>query len=182
MNLDELKKSMSTLDEVLAQKNNEPIKLNIETCNSAQARIAKQYRRNIQKCAVLAAVFIILGASGTGDNSFPAALKVFLGIYLAVAAVIYTFLYRFTKKIQVATSTPMQTMKQAASLRLYTLIAEIFHAIILAVFFTFLLSNLWAVSQYTFWIVAGALFISLAIAAVMLPKKIKDFRELTATD
>ena len=34
MNLDELKKSMSTLDDVLAQKSNEPIKLNRPTLAS----------------------------------------------------------------------------------------------------------------------------------------------------
>ncbi len=182
MNLDELKKSMATLDDALAQKNNESIKLNLDTCTSAQIRIVRQYRKNILMCSVLAIVFIILWLSGTDESSFPVAMKGFLGIFMAASAAIYFFLYRFAQNIRVATSTPMQTMKQVASLRLYALIAEIFLAIVLAVFFTLFLSNLWTVKQYTFWLVAGALFISLVIAAVMLPNKIKDFRELSAID
>lgn len=180
MNLDELKKSMSTLDDVLAQKNNGPISLNTGTCRSAHSRIAGQYRKNIRICSVLAVVFLALWVRGIGDNSFPVAMKGFLGIYMAVAAGIYTFLYRFLEKIRVATAAPMQIMKQVASLRLYALLAEIFLVIILAVFFTLFLSNLWMVSQYSFWFVAGALLAGLVVAAFLLPGKIRDFRELTA--
>lgn len=182
MNLDELKKSMSTLDDVLAKKDGGTINFNTATCNSAQSRVAKQYRKNIQMCSVLAVVFIIMWISGTGDSSFPVTMKGFLGIYMAVAAVVYAFLYRFIKKIQMTTSTPMQMMKQVASLRLYTLISEIVFAIVLAVFFTIFLSHLWVVGTYKFWLVTAALFVSLVIAAFMLPKKIRDFRELTAID
>ncbi|MDE6240120.1 MAG: hypothetical protein K2M54_09085 [Muribaculaceae bacterium] len=182
MNLDELKKSMSTLDDVLAQKNIEPISFNTETCSSAQSRIAKQYRKSILNCGVLAVVFIILWLSGTGESAFPVAMKGFLGIFMAVAAIVYMVLYRSIKKIQPATSTPMRIMKQVASLRLYTLVAEIFFTVVLAVFFTIFLSNLWSLGTWTFWLVSGALLVSLIIALIMLPKKIRDFRELTAVD
>ncbi|MDE5796808.1 MAG: hypothetical protein K2H75_06830 [Muribaculaceae bacterium] len=182
MNLEELKKSMSTLDDVLAQKNNEPINFNTATCDSAQSRVAKQYRNGILNCSVLAVVFIILWVSGTDESSFPVAMKGFLGIFMAIAAIVYIFLYRSVKKIKLATSTPMQMMKQVASLRLYTLVAEIFFAVVLAVFFTIFLSNLWSLGTYTFWLVAGALLVSIIIALIMLPKKIRDFRELTAID
>ncbi len=182
MNLDELKKSMSSLDDVLAQKNSEPINFNIETCTSAQSRIAKQYRKGILNCGVLAVVFIILWLSGTDESVFPVAMKGFLGIFMAVAAIVYLLLYRFVKKIKLATSTPMQMMKQVASLRLYTLVAEIFFAIVLAVFFTVFLSNLWTLGTWTFWLVSGALAFCIIIALTMLPKKIRDFRELTSID
>ena len=182
MNLDELKKSMSTLDDVLAQKSNEPINFNTATCDSAQSRVAKQYRKVILNSSILAVVFTILWISGTDESAFPVAMKGFLGIFMAVVAVVYILLYRSIKKIKLATSTPMQMMKQVASLRLYTLVAEIFFAVVLAVFFTIFLSNLWTLGSYTFWLVAGALLVSLIIAFIMLPKKIRDFRELTAID
>ena len=182
MNLDELKKSMSTLDDILAQKTNEPINFNTATCDSAQFRVAKQYRKGILNSSILAVVFTILWISGTEESDFPVAMKGFLGIFMAVVAVVYMLLYRSIKKIKLATSTPMQMMKQVASLRLYTLVAEIFFAVVLAVFFTIFLSNLWTLGSYTFWLVAGALLVSLIIAFMMLPKKIKDFRELTAID
>lgn len=182
MNLDELKKSMSTLDDVLAQKGNEPIMLNTGKCNAAQGRIAKQYRKSTRMCAVLAIVFITMWLAGINDTSFPSVLKGFLGIYMALAAVWFSFLYFKTKKINVATDTPIRIMGQVASLRLYALTGEIILGVILAVFFTIFLSNLWVVGQYKFWIVCGALLICLLIGAVLLPGKIRDFRNLTSVD
>ncbi len=182
MNLDELKKSMSTLDEVLAEKSGDTLNFNTDTCNSAQSRVAKQYRKNILSCSVIAIVFIILWLSGTDQPSFPVAMKGFLGLYMAGAAIVYAILYYLIKKIQISTTAPIVVMKQVSSLRLYALIAEIILAIILAVFFTIFLSNLWVLGTYTFWLVAGALLVSITIAMIMLPKKIKDFNELTALD
>ncbi len=180
MNLDELKKSMSTLDDILAEKSNDTFNFNTATCNSAQSRIAKQYQRTILNCSVFAVVFITLWLSGTDEPSFPVALKGFLGVYMAVAAIAYTILYHLIKKIQITTTPPIVVMKQVSSLRLYTLITEIFLAIVLAIFFTIFLSHLWALGTYSFWLVAGTLFISLIIAMIMLPKKIRDYNELTA--
>lgn len=182
MNLDELKKSMSTLDDVLAEKSGENINFNSVACNSAQKRVTKQYRKNIQMCTVLAVVFIVLWLSGTDNPTFPVAMKGFLGIYMAVAAMMYAVLYRMIKKIQITSEAPMMVMKQVLNLRLYTLAAEIVLAIVLAVFFTIFLGNLWALGSFTFWLVSGALLICVIIGAIMLPKKIKDFRELTATN
>ena len=182
MNLDELKKSMSTLDDVLAQKSGDTVTLNTATCDTAQKRVTKHYCKNIQMCAVLAVVFIVLWLSGTDNPRFPVAMKGFLGIYMAVAAMMYAVLYRMIKKIQIASEAPMMVMKQVSNLRLYTLAIEIVLAIGLAVFFTIFLGNLWALGSYTFWLVSGALLVSVIIGAIMLPKKIKDFRELTATN
>ncbi len=182
MDLDELKKSMSILDEALEKKNGDSIDFNTETCTSAQIRLAKQYRNSILSSGVLAVVFIVLWLSGNDQPSFPVAMKGFLGVFMAVAAIVYVMLYRMIKRIQVTTASPMAVMKQVSSLRLYALVAEIIFAIVLAVFFTIFLSNLWALGSYTFWLVAGALFVSLIIAVIMLPKKIKDFNELTTLD
>lgn len=182
MNLNELKKSISTLDDVLAQKSSTTVNLNTATCDTAQKRVTKQYRKNIQMCAVLAVVFIVLWLSGTDNPTFPVAMKGFLGIYMAVAAMMYAVLYRMIKKIQIPSEDPMSVMKKVSTLRLYTLTTEIVLAIVLAVFFTIFLGNLWALGSYTFWLVSGALLVSVIIGAIMLPKKIKDFRELTATN
>lgn len=182
MNLEELKKSMSTLDDVLAQKGGDAINFNASICHSAQARVARQYRRNILMCSVLAAVFTVLWLSRTDNAAFPVAMKGFLGIYMAVAAMLYAVLYCLIKKIRITSDTPMAVMQQVSSLRLYTLTVEIVLAIVLVVFFTIFLGNLWTLSAYRFWLVAGAIFACVIIGAIMLPGKIKDFRELTAID
>ncbi len=173
MNLDELKKSMSTLDEILAEKSCDTISFNTKTCTSAQTRIAKQYGKNILSSTVLAVVFIALWLSGNHQPSFPIAMKGFLGVFMAVTAIVYAILYYLIKRIQVTSATPMVVMKQVSSFRLYTLIAEIFFAIILAIFFTMFLSNLWSLGSYTFWLVAGALLVNLIIAAIILPNKLE---------
>lgn len=182
MNLDELKKSMSTLDDVLAEKSGETIDFNTATCNTAQKRIMKKYRHGATSCVILAVVFLIAWNAGLGKDAFPIAYKLFLGAFMAVAAIWYAYLYFKTRKIDIATSTPMQTMKQVASLRFCVLTGEIVLGMILVVFFTLFLSNLWVVGRYRFWIVIAAIVAFIAISVtVNLPRTIRDFKNLTAT-
>lgn len=101
MNLDELKKSMATLDDVLAQKGGDKINFNTQTCTSAQSRIVKQYRKNIISCGVLAVVFIIFWLSGMDQPSFPVAMKGFLGVFMTVATFVYSVLYSLLSLIHI---------------------------------------------------------------------------------
>lgn len=183
MNLDELKKSMSALDDVLAQKNTDAINLETATCNTAQKKIMKMYSKGAISCVILALVFLFAWNSGFGNDAFPLAYKVFLCSFLAVAAIWYTCLYFKTKKINIAVSTPMQTIKQVSSLRFYALAGEIVLGMAMAVFFTLFLSNLWEVGQYRFWIVIAAIVVFLVLlVTVYLPRTIRDFKNLTAIE
>jgi membrane protease YdiL (CAAX protease family) len=180
MDLDELKKSMSTLDDVLAQKSGDAITLNTDTCSTAQKRIMKRFRQGASSCAIIAVVTLIVWNAGVTNDSFPLAYRLYLGAFLAVAAIWYAFLYFKTKKINIALSTPMQTMRQVSSLRLYTLVGEIVLVMAMVVFFTLFLSNLWVVAQYRFWIVISAIVIFMALfVTVYLPRIIRDFKNLT---
>lgn len=183
MNFDELKKSMSTLDDVLAEKTGDTINLNADSCNTAQKRIMRTYRQGAISTLILAIVFPLAWNSGFGNDVFTAGFKIFFVAFLIVATVWYTYLYFKTKKINIAANTPIQTIRQVASLRLFALTGEIVLGMALAVMFTLFLSNLWVVSQYRFWIVVAALvvFITLSVT-VFLPRTIRDFRELTAID
>lgn len=182
MNLDELKKSMSTLDDVLAQKSGDTITLNTATCDTAQKHIARLYRKNILMCGVLAIVFLLTGIGGVNEEIFPSGLKFFLSIFLGVSALWYTYLYFQTKKINVLTDAPMETMNKVASLRLSALIGEIVLAICLTVFFTLLLSHLWKLAHYkVVWLISGALFVALIYSVIIMRRTIRDFKNLTAT-
>jgi len=182
MNLDELKKSMSTLDDVLAEKSSEEINFNIATCDTAQKRIMKKFRQGATSCAIIGVVFLIAWNAGLGNDAFPLAYKLFLGAFLVISAIWYTFLYFKIKKINIVVSTPMQTMKQVASLRLYALTGEIVLGMVVVVFFTLFLSNLWVVGQYRFWIVITAIVVFIVLwVTVYLPRTIRDFKNLTAT-
>ena len=182
MDLDELKKSMSTLDDVLARKNNDPIRFNTDMCNSAQSRIARQYRKNILMCGVLAVVFLLTGIGGVNEAIFPSGLKFFLSVYLGISALWYTYLYVRTKKINILSDTPIETMNKVAGLRLSALSGEIVLAICLTVFFTLLLSHIWPLAHYIVWVICGALLVASIYSAVIMRRHIQDFKNLTSME
>ncbi len=183
MNLDELKKSMSTLDDVLAQKSGDPINFETKTCDTAQKKIMRMYRNGAIICGLFIPFFLIAWHSGLGNDAFPLSYKIFLESFLFIAAIWYAFLYSKTKKINILVSTPMQTMKEVASLRLYALTGEIVLGMAMAVFFTLFLSNLWVVGPYRFWIVLTATVIFLILlVTIFLPRTIQNFKNLTAME
>lgn len=182
MNLDELKQSMATLDDILAQKSNKPIQLNTGICKSAQGRIKKLYRQQILMCGILAIVFLITGIGGVNEDVFPKSLKLFLSAFLGIASVWYAILYAMTKRINVLTDTPMDTMRKVATLRLSALIGEVTGLTVTTVFFTMLLTHLWTVAHYKVWLIIGALLIAVTFTIIRLCQNIRDFNNLTAVD
>lgn len=181
MNLDELKNSMSTLEDVLAEKSNDKIQLNTDTCNTAQKRIMRMYLKGVVCCLVTAVMFLIAWNAGLGRDAFPLAYKLFLEVFLTIGALWYAYLYIKTKKINIAASTPMQVIKQVASLRLYALSGEIVLCMAMVVFYTLFLSNLWTVGPYRFWTIIAAIAVFLILlVTVFIPRTIRDFTNLTS--
>ena len=181
MELDELKKSMATLDDLLAQKSRDEIRLDAMACETAQKRIMKMYRNGVFSFAFFAAGFLIAWKAGLGRDAFPLAYKVFFEIIMVTGVIWYSYLYFRTKKISVGISTPVQTLKQVASLRFCALVGEISVGMMMVVFFTLFLSNLWIVGRYRFWIVSAATIIYIVVLiTVLIPRIIRDFNNLTA--
>lgn len=183
MQLDDLKKSMSTLDDILAEKSVGNIHLDTETCANAQNRVMSKYRKGALSCAILAVVYLIGWNVGLGKDAFPLAYKLYLGIYLVIATLWYSYLYVKTKKINIAVYTPMQTLKQVSTLRLYTLTGEIVLGMAMAVFFTLFLSNLWVVGRYRFWVIIAATVVyTVLLITIFIPRTIRDFKNLSAIE
>lgn len=181
MNLDQLRESMSTLDEVLASKSGNAISLNTTTCNTAQKRIMRRYRNGVKSSILIAVVFLLQWNAGLEEEVFPTHLKLFLCIFLAIGAMWYLFLYFKTKRIDVFTSTPMQTLRQVASLRYCALTGEVTLAIAMTVFFTLFLSNLWSLKLFSFWVIVTFLAIEVVLAiAFFIPHIIRDFNNLAS--
>ena len=69
MQLNELKKSMSTLEQVLA-KTNSDIKINISTVQTAKTKILKKIRQGFVSCIIIAIVFTacLLYTSDAADD------------------------------------------------------------------------------------------------------------------
>ena len=75
MQLNELKKSMSTLEQVLA-KTNSDIKINVSTSQTAKTKILKKIRQGFVSCIILAIVFTAMALGNIEPKSFPNYLKI----------------------------------------------------------------------------------------------------------
>lgn len=181
MNIDELRESMITLDNILAKNKGSEIALDTPKCSTAQKRIYRRFIKAAYSCFVLAVVYTILWLLGQGDKVFSPSIRVFLSVYLLAGAAWYFILSLKTKKIDLITMSPVTAMKDVATLRLMTLCGEIVLAIGLAVFFTLFLTNLMSIEPRKCWIVLSALAVMVGLSVTLyIPKAVRDFKDLTA--
>ncbi len=107
MQLNELKKSMSTLEQVLA-KTNTDIKINVSASKTAQTKILKEFRKAYT--SLLFSSYYICGCGNLQhqSNLVSLYLKIYLSSFLAIGAIWYIYLYRKLKSINIAVSLPKQ--------------------------------------------------------------------------
>ena len=180
MQLDELKKSMSTLEQVLA-KTNTDIKIDVSASKTAQTKLLKKFRMEYTVCLILAVVFAAAAIGNINPLSFPLHLKVYLSSFLTAAGLWYIYLYHRLKGINIATLTPTQLFSKTATIKLQTLSGEIFFGACLVVLFTLLFPNAWVYNQKAFWAMAITLFIVIIFSIFNYwPKYIKLFRDLNS--
>lgn len=182
MQLDELKKSMSTLDNILAATNTE-VHINVESSKNAQSKLLGKFRQASTSAAILAVIFAVLWITGVNSDSFPSYLQAFLVIYLVVGSVWYIFLYLKLRSISIPLIKPAQLFSKVATLKLLTLSGEILFGVALAVFFTLLfverlINN--SIARYLFF--ATLAFALLYGLSYLWPQYIRLFRELTTID
>lgn len=180
MELNELKKSMSTLEQVLA-KTDADISINVSASETAKSKILRKLRQGVVVNLVLAVVFTAAAIGNINPLSCPLYLKVYLASFLAMAAVWYAFIYRKLNRIDVTALPPAKLFAQTASLKLMVISGEIFFGICLVVLFTLLFQNAWMYNRFGFWAMAIGLSVVLIISVVYyLPKYIRLFRELNS--
>lgn len=179
MQLDELKKYMSVLDQILA-KTNTDIRIDIGASQNAQKKILKNYRLGFTSTAVLAIVFALQWITGAAIETFPSYLKAFLVVYLAVASLWYVFLYYKLRSISISTLKPAQLFSRVAAIKLLNIYGEIALLIALAVFFTLFVRERIISDTLTLCIFLGLLAVGIVFSALYTyPKYIRLFRELT---
>lgn len=180
---EDLRQEILNNGDALAQRSNGQIKLDTNTCDTAQKKIMRSFRKGALSTLIFAVVFPCAWKSGFGNDAFTPGIKIFFETFLLVATAWYVYLYLKTKNINIAASTPNVVMKQVAALRFCTLTGEIVLGMAVAVLFTLFLSNLWVVGRYRFWIVTTAIVVFVIIfTTVYLPHIIRDFRNLTASE
>lgn len=178
MELDELKKSMSTLEQVLAKTNAE-IKIDVSASRTAQAKILKKFRQGFISCLILAAVFAAGAAGGINPQSFPLGQKIYLVVYLALGAVWYGFMYCKLRNIKISALPPAKLFAKTANIRLLMLSGEVFFIVGIVILFTMLFPTAWTFNRVGFW--AMIITLSGAIIYSVLhywPQYIRLFREL----
>lgn len=180
MQLDELKKSMSTLDQVLAKTNSE-ININVSASETAKAKILRKFRQSFSSCLILAVVFAAMIAGGINQQSLSINLQIYLVVYLLLAAIWYMFLYRRLSNINIATLPPAKLFSKTANIKMLVLSGEIFFGIGLVILFTILIPNTWAVNLIGFWAMIATLAVAIILGVIYYwPKYIKLFRDLNS--
>ena len=171
---------MSVLEQVLA-KSKEEFLIDILASETAQTKLAKVYKQNVRNCLLVSIIPVVLLVSGSNTGSFPLYLKIFLLVYLLLAASWYVFLWNKTEKINIISLTPISLLTATSKLKLYTLAGEIFFIVGLTVFFSLFLTNLWEFSPLSFGLVIGTLLFGITFTLTFyVPKLRKVFNELVS--
>lgn len=180
MELNELKKSMSTLEQVLA-KTNTDIKINVSASETAKSKILKKLRRSFTSCLILTAVFAAMIAGGINQLSFPVGLKIYLVIYLLLAGIWYIFLYLKLRRIDIAALPTAKLFSKTANFKMLMLSGEIFFGIGIVILFTLLFPTAWTFNRIGFWAMIATLAAAIIFSAVHYwPQYIKLFRDLNS--
>lgn len=180
MQLDELKKSMSTLEQVLA-KTNSDIKINISASQTAKTKILKKFRQAFVSCIILAIVFTAMALGNVATQTFPNYLKIGMAVCLAVGAVWYILMYTKLSHIDIVALTPANLFSRTANIKLMMISGEVFFMVCLAVFFTLLFQSFWSYNQTGFWAMAATILFAIIYGIVHIwPQYIKLFRDLNS--
>ena len=180
MELDELKKSMSTLEQVLA-KTNSDIKINVSASQTAKTKILKKIRQGFVSCIVIAVVFAAMALGNIEPQSFPNYLKIGMAVCLAVGAGWYIFVYSQLNRIDIAALPPAKLFSRTASIKLMMISGVVFFIVCLAVFFTLLFQSFWSYNQTAFWATVATLLFAVVLGIVHTwPQYIKLFRDINS--
>lgn len=180
MQLNELKKSMSTLEQVLA-KTNSDIKINVSTSQTAKTKILKKIRQGFVSCIILAIVFTAMALGNVEPQSFPNYLKIGMAVCLAVGAVWYIFVYLQLNRIDVGSLSPANLFSKTANIKLMMISGEVFFIVCLVIFFTLLFQSFWSYNQTGFWAMVATILFAIVYGIVyMWPQYVKLFRDLNS--
>ncbi len=158
MQLDELKHSMSALDQLL-DKTTDSIKIDVSASQTAQSIILGQYRRASICGFVVALLFFIFWIWNLVE--LPGYIIGYIAVYPLIAALWYGFLYRKLKQINISELSPVNVLSRTTLIRKLTVIGEIYLAIGAVVFFVLFVNYLIDAGKFSWWYIV-------AIAAIFI--------------
>lgn len=180
MQLDEFKKSMTVLDQVLA-KTGSKIEIDVKTSHKAKSWLLRLYLADAIICLIVGLVFLSLITFDIYAPLLPGYIRIYVAIFSITAALWYGFLYLKLRSMDVATLTPSEVISRTNRVKFLTQTGEIVFAIAIAVLFTMLFPFLLRHDVFAF----RQMIVFLCIAfgwflLSLLPKIIRSFRELNA--
>lgn len=180
MQLDEFKKSMTVLDQVLA-KTGSKIEIDVKTSHKAKSWLLRLYLADAIICLIVGLVFLSHITFDIYAPLLPGYIRIYVAVFSITAALWYGFLYLKLRSMDVATLTPSEVISRTNRVKFLTLTGEIVFAIAIAVLFTMLFPFLLRHDVFAF----RQMIVFLCIAfgwflLSLLPKIIRSFRELNA--
>ncbi len=180
MQLDELKKNMSTLDQILAKTQTE-IKIDVKSSQTAQGKLLKHYRNSILANSILAIVFACQLPNPEFTTHLPKFYVAFIALIGAAATLWYIFLYMKLDKIKISQLSPTKLFSKTTKLKILTISGQMVSVVVLAVFFTLLLSHMLITNPLAFRLIIATLAFGLIWGAIYTwPRYIKLFRDLNS--
>lgn len=171
---------MSTLEQVLA-KTNTDIKINVSASQTAQAKILKKFRNGSILCLIFAVIFTAAAIGGINPLSFPLGLKIYIVVYLLLAAIWYVFMYCKLRSINIVALPPAKLFSKTANIKMLMLSGEIIFGIGMVILFTLLFPSAWAFNRVGFWAILVGLAAAIIFSVVHLyPQYIRLFRDLNS--
>lgn len=180
MQLDEFKKSMTVLDQVLA-KTGSKIEIDVKTSHKAKSWLLRLYLADAIICLIVGLVFLSLITFDIYAPLLPGYIRIYVAVFSITAALWYGFLYLKLRSMDVATLTPSEVISRTNRVKFLTLTGEIVFAIAIAVLFTMLFPFLLRHDVFAFR--QMIVFLCIAFGWLLLslfPKIIRRFRELNA--
>lgn len=180
MQLDEIKKNISKLEQVLDKTNTDDL-INVSVAETAQSKILKKFRIAMVNCAIPSIVFTCLWIGNISPEKLPNFYKAFISIMCGIAALWYLFLSMKLKRINIATITPAKLLSATTRIKILALSGEIIFGIAIVVFFTLLLIEMITLNQLVFYLIIVTLCLGIVISGVFFwPQYIRLFRDLNS--
>ena len=182
MQLDELKKSMSTLEQILA-KTNADIKIDVTASETAQTKILRKFKQASIILLIVAGIMIAATVANVNVESFPNSMKIYLAVIVTLAAIWFGWMHSRLKRLNVASLPPAMLFAKTARLKLFLIVGEVCLTVAMAVFFALCLPHTWEYNRLGFWLTVIALPIAVGYDIFrMWPRYIKLFRELNSIE
>ncbi len=156
MKLDELKHSMSTLDQIL-DKTDDGIKIDVSASQTAQSIILGQYRRAFICSYVVSLLFVAFWIWNL--VVLPSYILGYIVVYSFIAGLWYGFLYRKLKKINISELSPVKVLSRTTLIRKLTILGEVYLAVGGVGFFVLFVMYLIDADKFSWWYIVAIIAI-----------------------